>query len=149
MPNRKDLTFVGIQAALLLALLYDPFPGNWQSPQLLRWIGAALGIASIILGLLAIFQLGSNLTPWPSPKENNYLVTTGTYGWARHPIYAAILGFSLGLTLYTGSLWRLALTVGLWLLFTRKARYEEARLRERFAEYADYASRVPRFGPGT
>jgi protein-S-isoprenylcysteine O-methyltransferase Ste14 len=32
--------------------------------------------------------------------------------------------------------------------FDRKARWEEAQLRERYPDYAEYASRTPRFVPG-
>jgi protein-S-isoprenylcysteine O-methyltransferase Ste14 len=32
-------------------------------------------------------------------------------------------------------------------LFTAKAGYEEGLLREKFAAYADYAARTPRFVP--
>lgn len=40
------------------------------------------------------------------------------------------------------------LVVGLAVLFMAKARWEEARLRERYPGYADYARRTPRFVPG-
>jgi protein-S-isoprenylcysteine O-methyltransferase Ste14 len=40
------------------------------------------------------------------------------------------------------------LVVGLTVLFMAKARWEEARLRQRYAGYSDDARRTPRFVPG-
>jgi protein-S-isoprenylcysteine O-methyltransferase Ste14 len=51
------------------------------------------------------------------------------------------------ITVASGSVFRL-LTLGvLVLLLTVKARWEETRLMRRFAGYADYAARTPRFVP--
>jgi protein-S-isoprenylcysteine O-methyltransferase Ste14 len=65
----------------------------------------------------------------------------------RHPLYASVIALGFGWAL----LWRsgpaLALAVAQTVFFHAKARFEERLLRERFAEYADYARRVPRFLP--
>ena len=42
-------------------------------------------IASIIL-LVAIKDLGRNLSPFPRPIKNSNLITTGIYRFTRHPM---------------------------------------------------------------
>ncbi len=145
MPPRRDLLFVGMQFALLLALAVDPVGVEVAPPALVRYLGQTLCALAVVLGVVAVLQLGTNLTPWPSPKAGSRLVTTGLYAWARHPIYACLAGFAFALVLATGSVWRLGLAMALLWLFWRKATFEEAMLRERYPEYAAYANRVERF----
>lgn len=81
--------------------------------------------------------MGRSLTPFPTPKPDGRLVREGPFRRLRHPIYVGgslvFGGFSL-----VFSAWGLLLTgllAGLWIA---KARHEEALLRARFPEYADY-----------
>ncbi|MFK8055353.1 MAG: isoprenylcysteine carboxylmethyltransferase family protein [Saprospiraceae bacterium] len=146
MPSKQDIIYVGLQFVLLVALFINPF-GNAE--MIHPWTGLMgfiiCGIA-IVFGLVALVQLGTNLTPWPSPKTNSSLVTTGTFGWARHPIYASLIWFAVGLSLGYMSLWRFVVTALLILLFIKKSTFEESMLHERFEAYAAYAKRVKRFG---
>lgn len=149
MPTKKDLVFVGVQAILLAGLLFDPIDVLGTDSKILKWLGGLLCLISVGYGLLALFQLGSSLTPWPSPRSGSELVTSGTYAKARHPIYASLILFGLGLAIFTFSPWRLLITIALYLLFTQKAKYEEALLLDRYKEYSSYVARVSRFGiPG-
>ena len=145
MPPRRDLLFVAAQALLLAALALDPELG-WRPLRGLPWIGWTLCGLSVAFGTLAVLQLGTSLTPWPTPRAGSALVTEGTYRVARHPIYASLIAFAVGLALATGSPWRLLVAAALYVLFCRKARYEEALLRERYAGYEAYAREVGRFG---
>lgn len=148
MPARKDLLFVGAQALLFAAIAFDPLGIRYAVPTGLSVVAWGLAGACVVLGVLAVFQLGTNLTPWPSPKDGSRLVTSGLYAYARHPIYASLLWFGLAVSLATGSVGRILVTGALWWLFRRKARYEEGMLRERYAGYAAYAKTVGRFGGG-
>ena len=148
MRPRTDLLFVGAQLLLLAGLAYDPWGPQFDYPTWLRIIGwGAIG-GAVVAGTLALLQLGTSFTPWPSPRADGRLVTRGMYAWARHPIYACLVYFGMGLTIVTDSPWRGLMTGLLWLLFHFKAKYEERLLRERFPDYADYAAEVPRFGMG-
>ncbi len=146
MPPRRDLLFVGVQFALLFALGIDPVDFAYPVPPLLRYVGWTAAGLAVLAGLLAVLQLGTNLTPWPTPRSGSALVTTGLYAWARHPIYACLAGFALALTLATGSVWRLGLALALLGLFWRKATYEESLLQKRYPSYGSYAEQVERFG---
>lgn len=54
-------------------------------------------------------QLGRNFSPWPVPAEGTVLNTTGVYSLCRHPMYAGLVSFSLGLGFTTDSFTRIAL----------------------------------------
>ena len=148
MPTRPrtDLLFVGVQFVLLLALAFDPLRVGFKLPVVERYIAWSICVATVVAGVAAVLQLGTNLTPWPSPKDSSQLVTSGLYAWSRHPIYACLAWFGLGLALATGSWWRIGVTACLWVLFWRKATYEERMLQERYPSYESYAQQVPRFG---
>jgi len=60
-----------------------------------------------------------------------------------------VMALTLGGAVPSGNPIRLACAVGLVILFMLKARWEEARLREQYPGYADYAAGVPRFVPGS
>lgn len=54
-------------------------------------------------------QLGKNFSLWPEPAEGGVLNTTGVYALCRHPMYAGLVAFSLGLGFSTDSFTRIAL----------------------------------------
>jgi protein-S-isoprenylcysteine O-methyltransferase Ste14 len=76
------------------------------------------------------------------------LVTTGLYGWVRHPLYTAFLVEAVGISLLMAN-WFVAVTAGsLWTLLAMRTRQEERKLIERFGdEYQEYMRRVGRFLP--
>jgi protein-S-isoprenylcysteine O-methyltransferase Ste14 len=97
-----------------------------------------------VFGVLA---LGGNLTPFPKPSAKTELVTTGIYGWIRHPLYTAVGCEGIGWGLVRGSLPALLCAGLLLVLLVRKARREEAHLAVIFPEYQAYARRVKGFIP--
>ncbi len=141
----KDYLYVGAQLVLFLIFLL-PVPALRFSPGLLGWIGLPLSIAGLLFLLVALAQLGTSFTPFPSPKTAGRLVTTGTYAVARHPIYAAILPMLGGWGLAHGNGFQLLVVLVLSLLFYYKSRYEEGKLRRAYPGYAAYARSTPRFG---
>lgn len=54
-------------------------------------------------------QLGKNFSLWVDPAEGGVLNTTGVYSLCRHPLYAGLVMFSLGLGFSTDSFTRIAL----------------------------------------
>lgn len=69
------------------------------------------------------------------------------YRWMRHPIYTGVLMLVAGLAMRSGKLVHLVIAVGTFVFFDRKARWEEARLAEKYSGYSDYAQQTPRFIP--
>ncbi len=141
-------TFVAIQVVLLVTLVVLPGRDDWPTPRWVWMTGQVLVIGGLGLVVAASLGLGTSLTATPVPRERGELVTGGLYRFVRHPIYTGVLTLVVGLTLRSGSVITLAVAVVTAVFFDRKARWEEAQLRQQYAGYDAYASHTPRFVPG-
>lgn len=144
--NSKDFYLVGIQ--LVLFVLYI-VPVEW-SLEFFSWfktVGWIVAIVGLLVAVLALLQLNSNLSPFPTPKDNAVLIQNGLYAWVRHPIYTGILLLFFGYGIYQASLYKLLITFLLWLLFYFKTQYEEVQLQRKFPEYTNYKRKTGRFLP--
>lgn len=143
----KDFVFVGVQLLLFAAYVFDigfwkfDIPGPIETGFLITAVLGALVI------LLALIQLNTNLSPFPSPKTNTELIRSGVYKYVRHPIYSGILILLFSYGLYTNSSYKLGITIILYALFYFKAAYEESRLEEVFTDYKSYKKTTGRFFP--
>ena len=100
-----------------------------------------------VCGLVGALALGRSLTPFPHPSSRTQLVQEGIYGLIRHPLYTAVLAWSLGWAIFWLS-WPAIVAACLLLpLLDSKARFEERALLQQFPEYASYQKRVKRFIP--
>ena len=129
-----------------LAIIAPWMRGQWP-PALSFGLGAALMIYAAWTGLSGVRHLGRNRTPLPEPRAGGELVTTGIYARLRHPLNASMMAMGCGWALLWSSPAGLALALALTLFLHVKTRLEEKLLRARFAGYADYARRVPRYIP--
>ncbi len=98
-------------------------------------------IASIIL-LVAIKDLGSNLSPFPRPKKNINLVTKGIYRFMRHPMYYSLIFISFGVFITKLSIYYLFLSISLALIIKFKIALEEQYLNNKFKNYLLYKNEV-------
>ena len=106
------------------------------------FLGILLIIISSIFILIAIKDLGRNLSPFPKPKANSNLVTTGIYRFMRHPMYYSLIFISLGVFLTKLSIYHLCLTITLALLIKFKIILEEQYLKNKFKNYFLYKNEV-------
>ena len=60
------------------------------------FLGILIIIIAFIIMLVAIKDLGRNLSPFPRPIKNSNLVTTGIYRFTRHPMYYSLIFISFG-----------------------------------------------------
>ena len=109
-------------------------------------ISYLLGILIIIIAsifiLIAIKDLGRNLSPFPKPKANSNLVTKGIYRFMRHPMYYSLIIISFGVFLTKLSIYYLCLTITLALLIKFKIILEEQYLKNKFKNYFLYKNVV-------
>lgn len=142
------------QGVLLLAVAVLGLPGLRAFPphSAAGWATMVLGLAVMVGGLLiggvALRDLGASLTAMPQPREDAQFVESGIYRHLRHPMYAALITTALGWVLVTTSLAAAAAAVALAIWLDLKARREEAWLRGRYPEYEAYRRRTHRFIPG-
>ena len=129
------------------------FAARVDLPGWAQGIGWTLIAIAFVFGTIADRQLGLHVRafgPLFGDGERIELRTTGAYAIVRHPIYAAGIGYQLGVLLVTGyPAVAIALVVfasgAAW--FTRQ---EERRLAERLDDpeaYARYRERVPALIP--
>lgn len=149
MSGRSPLgwTLVLTQTVLLAALLLLPDGSAWEVRGIFRVLALLLMAAGVFLVFAAAFQLGKALTAHPEPTENAVLRTDGLYRWVRHPIYSGVLFLGAGLAVDSGNPLAALAFLLLVVLLRYKAKLEEKLLRQRFPEYAEYASRTPAFLP--
>lgn len=145
--QRKDFLFVGIQLALFVLYVIDFKLLSLKTYLIMSYFGLSLLLLGILIVLIALLQLNTNLSPFPSPKSNASLIKTGLYKFVRHPIYTGIIVATFGYGLYTGSLYRILISIGLYILFYFKSEYEEERLKMTFPEYKIYRESAGRFFP--
>jgi protein-S-isoprenylcysteine O-methyltransferase Ste14 len=74
----------------------------------------------------------------PHHRHDHPGALAGPYRYVRHPIYTGILFAMLGMALAIGEWRALVGFAAMVLSFRIKSRYEEARMRETFAEYGEY-----------
>jgi protein-S-isoprenylcysteine O-methyltransferase Ste14 len=112
--------------------------------------GALLAIVSSALGLWAILTLGQQWSVQARLRTDHRLVTSGPYGWVRHPVYTAFFGLLIATGLvFAPSVSRLLLGIVLYLVGTAfRIRSEDSLLHERFGKtFDDYARRTPALIP--
>jgi protein-S-isoprenylcysteine O-methyltransferase Ste14 len=144
---------LGIPFALLfLAFVARPSILAWAMiplPDWAKWLGVALGLASIILIWRVQVALGSNFATTLHLREHHTLVTHGPYRWVRHPMYAMFYLYSLAIFLLTEN-WLVAglHLLGISAVLLARLRREEAVMLERFGDdYRRYMQRTGRFWP--
>lgn len=110
-------------------------------------ISIAVQISCVGLMIWARLTLGYrsfHLTANPTKGE---LVTSGPYGWIRHPIYASLIYFSwaslISFPFFDTVLSVILITCGL----TLRLVLEERSLLSNYAEYGSYSKRTKRLMP--
>ena len=113
-----------------------------QINNIFYFLGILIIIIASIFILIAIKDLGRNLSPFPKPKANSNLVTTGIYRFMRHPMYYSLIIISFGVFLTKLSIYYLCLTITLALLIKCKIILEEQYLKNKFKNYFLYKNVV-------
>ena len=105
-------------------------------------VGFFIIIIAFIVLLIAIKDLGRNLSPFPRPLNNSNLVTTGIYRFMRHPMYYSLIFISFGVFITKLSVYYLFLSLILVLIIKLKIALEEQYLNNKFKNYFLYKKDV-------
>ena len=109
-----------------------------QVSRLSYLIGILITTIALIIMLVAIKDLGKNLSPFPRPINNSNLVTSGIYGFTRHPMYYSLIFISFGVFITKLSIYYLFLSISLGLIIKFKIVLEEQYLNTKFNNYLLY-----------
>ncbi len=113
-----------------------------QVTPLSYFVGFLIIIISFIILLVAIKDLGKNLTPFPRPLKKSNLVTKGIYRFTRHPMYYSLIFISFGVFITKLSIYYLFLSISLALTIKFKIALEEQYLIIKFNNYSLYKNEV-------
>jgi len=106
------------------------------------FVGFLIIIIAFIILLVAIKDLGRNLSPFPRPINNSNLVTKGIYRFTRHPMYYSLIFISFGVFITKLSIYYLFLSISLILIIKFKIDLEEQYLKNKFRNYLLYKNEV-------
>jgi protein-S-isoprenylcysteine O-methyltransferase Ste14 len=127
-------TFLGVG---ILQLRPANLSLGWQS------MAAALVFIGALGSVIVLAKLGRAFAIMP---EARLLVTSGPYGWARHPLYVMEFVTLAGTAMQFAQPWAALLMAGVIVLQVLRTVFEERVLGEAYPEYAAYRARVKRFG---
>lgn len=148
---QRGIWYVVTQAILIGLILFGPQGSllirSEPLASILQSCGIAIGLLATLIMVIAVINLGKNLTPLPCPKDNAILIQNGLYQFVRHPIYFGVLLAAIAWLLIFPGIYILIYAIGLFFLFDIKARREEVWLVERFPDYRDYQRRVKKLIP--
>ena len=106
------------------------------------FVGFLIIIIAFTILLVAIKDLGRNLSPFPRPSNNSNLVTKGIYRFTRHPMYYSLIFISFGVFITKLSIYYLFLSTSLILIIKFKIALEEQYLNNKFKNYLLYKNEV-------
>ncbi|CDX28068.1 conserved membrane hypothetical protein [Mesorhizobium plurifarium] len=137
-----SILLIGIFAWLVLMGLDTRF--GWSAaPVWVQVIGALVLLVGIWICYLTMLE-NSFAAPVVKIQDERgqKVITTGPYGYVRHPMYAGAILYFAGTALLLGSWWGLAAVLAFILLLAIRTFIEEKTLRTGLQGYDDYAARV-------
>lgn len=147
--------FFAFEAILGLIVLNGPqwFANPFGPRQLVSWLLLSFSLVFVLWGFLLLRRLGdSRPAAEASPafhwENTGRLVTTGIFGYIRHPMYSSLLFLAWGAVLKSVTIEAFFLCVAASLALAATAKAEEAENVGRFGrEYRDYMKQTRRFVP--
>jgi protein-S-isoprenylcysteine O-methyltransferase Ste14 len=138
----KPAIFVIIQFAALGAILLT---GPLFAPGAVL---LAIELAGLALGAWAVLSMGiSRVSIFPTPRAGAQLVARGPYAFIRHPMYSALLLFTLPIVIAAPTPLRMGLWLTLLVNLVFKLHYEESLLVSQFPGYSEYQQRTSKLIP--
>lgn len=125
--------------------MFDARRFGW-TPHLPRWLEAVGGV--LLVGAAFFFFRAFKDNPFLSPlvriqtERKQQVVSTGVYGFVRHPMYLGATLMFIGGPLLLGSAWGLLVGASLVLLLMIRIRGEETLLACELEGYDAYRKKV-------
>jgi len=134
-------------ALLVSALLQASWPVGLSDLAMIRYLGVALCVSSIIalLDMVLMFRRHkTSIKPW---KPTAQVLSHGPYAFSRNPIYLGFCFLAVGIGLVLNSLWMtLSFIPAAFIVLHTAILKEEKYLENKFGEeYRHYKKRVRRW----
>lgn len=128
-------------------LLEKVFPLSLLRSGTARLLGLMLIALSFLIVVPAFVQMHRAATSIRPERPTTALVVEGPFRYSRNPIYLSLTILYIGVSLFCGSLWAIALLPAVlwvmsWGVIAREERYLERKFRD---GYRNYAARVRRW----
>ena len=108
------------------------------------WISLLIGAVIALLGILIRAVASGHV------EKNLVLATSGPYAYVRNPLYLGSIVIGIGFAIAARDVWvAIAIILLFVVIYVPVIRSEEAFLRGQFADYDEYARRVPSLLPYT
>ena len=145
----KDKSFIGNIGIYLFILYYIVLPLSYRY-SILGHFNHQLQIISMVLLLkgyamiFLVFKQNSYASPIiRNQKERNHkIISTGLYGYVRHPMYTGFVLILIFSPLMLNSLLGLILGMYMSYIFCKRINIEEDFLMKEFVEYKNYKNKV-------
>ena len=143
-----DKVFMGIY--LPLVMLHPCVAGldavrfRWSSmPFALVYVGAVMFMGStVLISWVMIVNPYAESSVRIQTDRGHTVVTSGPYRFVRHPMYVGTILLGVASPLIWGSVWALAMSVVLVLLFIWRTAHEDRTLRRELPGYEDFAAQT-------
>lgn len=135
-----SVVFICFPAMFVLSALDHRF--GWSAvPAAVAVLGDVLVAIGLGMAMLVVVQNGyaaANVTV----EAGQTLVSTGLYGWVRHPMYTGNVILMGGVPLALGSYWGLVFVIPGVIVLVLRIRDEERLLTQELGGYGDYTQHV-------
>jgi len=117
---------------------------GWSSmPFAFVYVGAILfALAMVLLGWVLAVNPYAESSVRIQTDRGQTVISSGPYRLVRHPMYVGSILMYLGTPLVWGSVWALAITATIILLFLWRTAHEDLILRQELPGYAEFAART-------
>jgi protein-S-isoprenylcysteine O-methyltransferase Ste14 len=138
---------VGLTLAIIAAFLLPHLPiFHFLNFTSVKSVVSGFGVILCAVGMAFLVwarqHLGRNWSQTVSTKKGHELVTSGPYGYVRHPMYAGGLVACIGSAIVSGGAWIFLLTI-LGGLFLWRVGAEDKLMAQQFPnEYPNYKKRT-------
>ncbi|MGC3945518.1 MAG: isoprenylcysteine carboxylmethyltransferase family protein [Chryseolinea sp.] len=141
------LIYVSLFFVSILCQRAIPLPYGWLKSPGAQIIGGVFIMSGITFLLPSLWRFLVSRNTLITIKPAHSLQTTGIYSFSRNPMYLALLCLYLGIAIFKGNLWTIAMVpVIVVIIQTYVIKKEEHYLIRAFGnEYLDYMKRVRRW----
>ncbi len=110
-------------------------------PALVSLVGDVLVATGLGVAMLVVIQ-NAYAAATVTVESEQTLVSTGLYGWVRHPMYTGNVILLVGIPLALGSYWGLVFVLPGVIVLVLRIRDEEVLLEQELSGYREYEQRV-------